>query len=146
LIYINGGGAARLHRAVMHITLLVARVLMSAIFVLAAPRHFTDEGARHAADLGVPLASIAVPLSGVLALVGGIGVLIGYQTRWSAIALIAFLVPVTLGMHGFWRLSDPMQIHIQRAMFMKNLAMIGGALALTVAGAGKLSLDGWLER
>jgi putative oxidoreductase len=130
----------------MHITLLAARILMAAIFILAAPRHFTDEGVGHAAELGVPFASILVPLSGVLALVGGLGVLLGYQTRWSAFALVAFLVPVTLGMHAFWRISDPVQLHIQRAMFMKNLAMIGGALALAVAGAGKLSLDGWLER
>ena len=42
---------------------LVGRILFSLIFITAAPRHFTAEGIHHAADLGVPLASLLVPLS-----------------------------------------------------------------------------------
>ena len=145
-MYINGSGAASRHRAVMDLTLLLARISMAAIFILAAPRHFTAEGAKHAAELGVPLARIAVPLSGVLALAGGLGVLFGYQTRWSALALVAFLVPVTYGMHQFWRVSDPVQLHVQQAHFIKNVAILGGALALAVAGAGRFSVDAWLSR
>ncbi len=129
------------YRRLMPITLLAARVLFATIFVLAAPRHFTAEAISHAAELGVPLARLAVPLSGVLAFAGGLGVLLGYQTRWSALALIVFLVPVTLGMHAFWRLSDAAQVHVQLAMFMKNVALIGGALAISAAGAGRYSLD-----
>jgi putative oxidoreductase len=125
----------------MPITLLAARILFATIFILAAPRHFTAEAISHAADLGVPWPRLAVPLSGVIALAGGLGVLLGYQTRWSALALIVFLVPVTLGMHAFWRIADPAQRHIQLAMFMKNVALIGGALALAAAGAGRYSLD-----
>ena len=125
----------------MPITLLAARVLFASIFVIAAPRHFTAEAISHAADLGVPWPGLAVPLSGVIAAAGGLGVLLGYQTRWSALALIVFLVPVTLGMHAFWRLTDPAQVHIQLAMFMKNVALIGGALAIAAAGAGRYSVD-----
>lgn len=125
----------------MPITLLAARILFATIFVLAAPRHFTAEAISHAADLGVPWPRLAVPLSGVIALAGGLGVLLGYQTSWSALALIVFLVPVTLGMHAFWRIADPTQLHIQLAMFMKNVALIGGALAIAAAGAGRYSLD-----
>ncbi|HEY4242351.1 MAG TPA: DoxX family protein [Kofleriaceae bacterium] len=109
---------------------LAARILFSMIFLLAAPRHFTAEAISHASELGVPWPRLAVPLSGVLALAGGLGVLFGVQLRWSALALVAFLVPVTLGMHAFWRITDPVQRHVQLAMFMKNVALIGGALAL----------------
>jgi putative oxidoreductase len=87
------------------------------------------------------VAALAVPLSGVIALAGGLGVLLGYQTRRSALALIVFLVPVTLGMHAFWRIADPAQHHVQLAMFMKNVALVGGALAIAAAGAGRYSLD-----
>ena len=125
---------------------LVARILLSGIFLAAAPRHFTSEGAEHAAELGVPLARFAVPLSGVLAIAGGLGVLLGFHARWGAVALVAFLMPVTLGMHAFWRLDDPVQIHVQQAMFFKNLAIIGGALILALHGAGAWSLDAWLRR
>jgi putative oxidoreductase len=119
----------------------LGRVLFSLIFVIAAPRHFTHEGIQHAADLGVPVAGVLVPLSGVLALAGGISVALGYKTRWGAWALIGFLVPVTLWMHAYWKLSDPAAIHIQNAMFAKNLSMLGAALLLSEFGAGPVSID-----
>lgn len=125
----------------MPVLMLVGRVLFSAIFLAAAPRHFTAEAAAHATDLGVPLAGIAVPLSGVLAIAGGLSVLLGYQFRLGAWALIAFLVPVTLLMHAFWRLDDPVAIRVQQGMFMKNVAMIGAALVLACVAPGSLSLD-----
>lgn len=120
---------------------LVGRILFALIFVLAAARHFTQEGIQHAASLGVPLANLAVPLSGVMALVGGLSVAFGYKTKWGAWVLIAFLVPVTLGMHAFWKLHDPEMIHMQQAMFAKNLSMLGAALLLTQFGAGAVSFD-----
>lgn len=122
---------------------VLGRILFAAIFLAAAPRHFTAEAVTHARDLGVPLARLGVPLSGALAILGGLSVLLGYQTRLGALSLIAFLVPVTFLMHAFWQLSDPVQIHIQRAMFMKNLSMLGGALFLAYFGAGPFSIDHW---
>jgi putative oxidoreductase len=119
----------------------LGRVLFSLIFILAAPRHFTHEGIQHAADLGVPFAQVLVPLSGILAIVGGFGVAVGYRSRWAAWALVAFLVPVTWCMHGYWRLSDPAEIHIQQAMFAKNLSMLGAALLLSQFGPGPISFD-----
>jgi putative oxidoreductase len=125
---------------------LLGRILFAAIFLAAAPRHFTAEGAAHAAELGVPLARLAVPISGVMAIAGGLGVVVGYQTRASAWLLIGFLVPVTVMMHAFWRLDDPVAVHTQQAMFMKNLAMLGALLLIAWFGAGPLSLDARLGR
>jgi putative oxidoreductase len=50
--------------------------------------------------------------------------------------LIGFLVPVTLMMHGLWRLHDPQVVHIQQAMCLKNVALVGGALLLAQTGSG----------
>jgi putative oxidoreductase len=125
----------------MRILFPIARVLFAAIFITAAPRHFTQEGIQHATDLGVPLAKLLVPLSGVMALVGGLSIVLGWKARWGAWALVAFLVPVTAMMHAFWRQTDPTAFHIQQAMFMKNLSMLGGALLLTQFGAGRISID-----
>jgi putative oxidoreductase len=119
----------------------IARILFALIFVTAAPRHFTHEGIQHAADLGVPLASLCVPLSGFMALAGGLSVATGYKAKWGAWLLVAFLVPVTFMMHGFWRLQDAETVHLQQAMFAKNLSMIGAALLLTQFGAGPVSFD-----
>jgi len=108
----------------------VARALFALIFLLAAPRHFSAEGISHAAELGVPFAKFFVPLSGVIAIAGGLSLITGFQVRWGAWALILFLVPVTLGMHQFWTIANPVQQRIQISMFLKNLSMIGGALFL----------------
>ena len=124
----------------------LGRVLFAYIFITGAPRHFTAEGIHHAASLGVPAAGVLVPLSGVLALAGGISVAVGLKARWGAWALIGFLVPVTWWMHGYWRLSDPVAIHIQTAMFYKNLAMLGAALLISQFGAGSFSFDEWRDR
>ena len=118
----------------MRVLYLVGRVLFALIFIVAAPRHFTAEGINHAADLGVPLAALCVPLSGVMALAGGLSVATGYRPQWGAWLLIAFLVPVTVMMHGFWHLHDPQAVHIQQAMFFKNVALVGAALLLAQMG------------
>ena len=120
----------------MRVLYLAGRVAFALIFILAAPRHFTAEGINHAADLGVPLAALCVPLSGVMALAGGLSVASGYRTQWGAWLLIAFLIPVTLMMHGFWRLHDPQAVHIQQAMFLKNISLAGAALLLAQAAPG----------
>ena len=123
----------------------LGRVLFALIFIAAAQRHFTHEGIQHAADLGVPYPAILVPISGVLAFCGGLSVAVGYKTRWGACCLIAFLVPVTYWMHAYWKLSDPVAIHIQNAMFAKNLSMLGAALLIAGLGPGPISIDEWRE-
>jgi len=125
----------------MGIVVLLGRVFLSAIFLAGAPRHFTREGIAHAAALGVPLAPVLVPLSGLLALAGGASLLLGYRAAWGAWLIVAFLVPVTVMMHAFWRLDDPVAVHAQQAMFMKNVALLGAALLVSHFGAGPLSLD-----
>jgi putative oxidoreductase len=119
----------------------VGRALFVAIFLFAGPGHFSSQVIGFAASKGVPLASIAVPLSGVLSLLGGLSILLGYRARLGAALLVAFLVPVTLMMHPFWAVTDPMWAQIERAMFMKNAALIGASLAFAYFGAGPFSLD-----
>jgi putative oxidoreductase len=120
---------------------LVGRILYSLIFIAAVPGHFASATIGYAAAQGVPLASLAVPASGLLALVGGLSVALGWHARWGAAALIAFLVPVTVMMHNFWAVSDPMMQQVQLAMFLKNVALIGTALLIATNGAGAYSLD-----
>jgi putative oxidoreductase len=101
---------------------LVGRQLFSIIFILASAGHFSSQTTEAAASHGVPLADLLVPLSGVMALMGGLSVLLGYRTRFGALLLVLFLVPVTLVMHNFWSAPDAMAHELQKVMFM----MIGG--------------------
>jgi putative oxidoreductase len=125
----------------MRLLFPVGRILFAFLFISAAPRHFTHEGIAHAADLGVPLASVLVPISGVMALLGGVSIALGYKTRWGAWLIAAFLVPVTLMMHAYWKLHDPALAHIQGAMFWKNVSLFGAALLITQFGGGAFSVD-----
>jgi len=125
----------------MRYIVLVGRVCYAAIFLFAPLGHFNSQTVTYAAQQGVPMANVLVPLSGVLALAGGLSVLLGYKTRIGAWLLVLFLVPVTLSMHNFWAMTDPMMVQIQQAMFFKNLALLGAALLLGHFGAGPLSLD-----
>jgi putative oxidoreductase len=76
----------------------------------------------------------------MMALLGGLSILLGYKARWGALLLIMFLVPVTVMMHNFWAVSDPMAKQMQMIMFMKNVSMLGAALMIMHLGSGPLSL------
>jgi len=119
---------------------LLGRLLFALIFLMAGPNHFSSQTIAFAASQGVPLASFAVPLSGVIALVGGISILLGYRAKLGAWLIALFLVAVT-PMHKFWGITDPMMQQMQMVMFMKNLAILGGALLISQFGAGPWSLD-----
>jgi putative oxidoreductase len=121
--------------------LLAARVLYTAIFLMSGLNHFSSKVVAYAAAAGVPFASLAVPASGLLALAGGLSILLGYRARIGAWLLVLFLVPVTLMMHKFWAVNDPMMAQLQMTMFMKNLSMLGGALLISQFGSGPWSLD-----
>lgn len=126
---------------IMDLAVPAARVLFSAIFLFAGFSHFDGNAITYAAQAGVPIAHLAVPLSGLIALVGGVSVALGYHARAGALLLAAFLVPVTLMLHAFWAVEDPMVAQVERAMFLKNAGLLGGALLIARFGAGPLSLD-----
>jgi putative oxidoreductase len=120
---------------------VLGRFLFALIFLMAGANHFSSQTIAFAASQGVPLASIAVPLSGVLAIAGGLSILLGYRARLGAWLIVVFLVPVTLMMHKFWTVQDPVMAQMQMILFMKNVSMLGGALMISQFGAGPLSLD-----
>ena len=119
----------------------VGRFLYSAIFLMTVLWHFSPGYIAYAAEQGLPAAWFLVPLSGVIATLGGLSVTFGYKAKLGAWLLVLFLVPVTIKMHAFWAVTDPMMRVMQMAMFMKNVSMLGAALLIAHFGAGPLSLD-----
>lgn len=129
----------------MRYIVLLGRVFYAAIFIMSAFAHFTQQTISYASSQGVPLANLAVPFSGILALIGGLSILLGYKAEIGAWLLVLFLVPVTLTMHNFWAVTDPMMAGMQQIMFMKNLSMTGAALLIANFGSGPLSIDTCLK-
>lgn len=118
----------------------LGRLLFVLIFLMAGFTHFAKQTIGFAASQGVPMASVVVPASGLLALFGALSILVGYRARLGAWLIVIFLVGVT-PMHKFWGVTDPMMQQMQMVMFMKNIAMLGGALLITQFGSGPWSLD-----
>jgi putative oxidoreductase len=121
--------------------ILLGRLFFVTIFLTSGVFHFTKQLIGYAASQGVPLASVAVPVSGLIAIAGALSILLGYHAKLGAWLIAIFLVPVTLTMHRFWVVSDPMMAQVQMMMFMKNISMLGGALLISQFGAGPFSLD-----
>jgi putative oxidoreductase len=125
----------------MKIIVLLGRILYSAIFILAMPGHFMQHTIDLAKTQSIPAPEILVPLSGLIALIGGLSVLLGYKAKEGAWLLVIFLVTATFSMHRYWMFDDLIVRDIQQLMFMKNLALLGGALLITYFGSGPLSMD-----
>ncbi len=125
----------------MKYILLLGRIFYSIIFILSSIGHFSRQSIDFATSRGIPMASILVPLAGILILLGGLSILLGYRARCGAWLIVIFLVPVTLLIHKFWGIDDPMRAGLQQVMFLKNLAMLGAALIIAYFGSGPLSLD-----
>ena len=119
----------------------IGRALFAAIFVAGGFQHFSGTTIQYAAAQGLPMANILVPAAGALSIAGGLCILLGFHARLGAWLIVLFLVPVTFTMHAFWSVEDPAARAIQQAMFMKNLAMLGGAMLIAYWGAGAFSLD-----
>lgn len=120
--------------------LLVARILLSAMFILAGIGKLGDvQGfASYVASGGLP-GFLAWPVI-VLEILGGLALLVGFQTRLAALGLGLFSVATGVLYH--FVPADQMQMTI----FMKNLALGGGYLALALVGAGQWSADAALGR
>jgi putative oxidoreductase len=125
----------------MKYIVLLGRVLFSIIFINSGFHHFSKSAVDYANSQNVPMADILVPFSGILAILGGISIVLGYKARIGAWLIIAFLIPVTIMMHGFWHFNDPAEQQVQISMFLKNTSMLGAAFLIAWFGAGPLSFD-----
>ena len=74
-----------------------------------------------------------------LLLLGGTLLLIGYRIGFGAILLMIYWIPITFIMHSFW--NDPLpERRLESIHFMKNIAILGGLLFLSVNTSGKFSI------
>ncbi|MBX9755414.1 MAG: DoxX family protein [Pseudomonadaceae bacterium] len=114
---------------------LLARLLLAQIFLLAGLSKISGYAATqgYMDSMGVPGALL--PLVILLEVGGSLALLLGFMTRWAALALAGFCVAAALIFH--LKPDDQMQM----IMLMKNFAMAGGFLLLYVHGAGAYSLD-----
>jgi putative oxidoreductase len=123
--------------------LLVGRILFALLFIVSGIRAATSYAgsASYLAGLGFPAPEAMNLIAIVVEIGGGISLIIGWQTRWAAWLLVAFVAVATGMAHRFWEF-DAQQYGNQLNHMLKNLAVIGGLLYLSVLGPGRYSLEG----
>ena len=109
---------------------LVGRILLGGYFVYSGAEHFLklQHLAAAAAAHHVPVPAVAVALSGVLLLIAGVSFLLGMAPKLGVLAVVLFLVPVTLTMHAFWADADPQMRMADLINFTKNFALLASSL------------------
>ena len=109
---------------------LFARILFGGYFAMAGWNHLRHSSAMagYAASKKVTSPKAMVILSGIMVLLGGLGIIFGVFVGTSVLLIVLFLIPVTFIMHNYWAETDPMAKMNSRVGFMKNIALIGGAL------------------
>ncbi|MBI5210308.1 MAG: DoxX family protein [Elusimicrobia bacterium] len=114
---------------------MIGRFLLAIIFLASSFGKITHfEGTvRYMEGHGLPLATLLCVLAAGLETLGGMALILGFQARFAAAALAAYVTAATIIFHG----APDQRIHL-----LKNLAIIGGLLQVMAHGAGEISLEG----
>ena len=126
---------------------LAARVLMALLFVPAGFSKIAGFAgtAGYIASVGLPFPQLGAVIAIVVELGLGLALLVGFKTRISALVIAIFTVVAGFSFHAFWSMPAE-QVMINQIMFMKNIAIAGGLLALVAFGPGALSVDAKLRK
>jgi putative oxidoreductase len=113
---------------------LVARILLSAIFVTAGINKVSGYTGTQAYMEAHGLPGALLPAVIALEVIGGIAVLLGIFSRYAGLALAAFCLAAAAVFHRDF--ADQMQV----TNFMKNVCMAGGFLLLFANGSGRYAV------
>ena len=119
----------------MKIIEVLGRIFLSTIFLIEGiNKIFHYEGTiQYMESFSVP-DFLAIPAI-ILEILFPLLLIIGYQTKISALIMAIFTIVVAIIFHTDF--SDQMQF----ISFLKNIAIVGGFLIIFVNGAGKYSVD-----
>lgn len=121
---------------------LIGRFLIAFIFLFAGFGKVTGfEGTvGYIASKGMPLPQLAAMAAIVVELGGGIMLVVGWNARIAAAAMLVFTALTALIFHNFW--AAPLdQMQNQMIHFMKNVSMMGGLLFVVIHGSGPFSIN-----
>lgn len=116
---------------------LVGRLFFSSMFLVFGFNKLTGYTGTvgYMGSLGLPAPALFTFLAIIIEIGGGLLILVGYQTRLVSLGLAIYvLVSAFIGHSQF---GDPNQF----MHFMKNMAIVGSALAFVAFGGGAYSLD-----
>jgi putative oxidoreductase len=126
---------------------LAARICLSAVYLYSGIVKLADipAGMAEVAGLELPAPGVFLALTILVQLGGGLMVLVGLWTRLAAFLLLGFTVVATALAHNPLGLGG-VEFQRQLTTSLEHLGIVGGFLLLIAAGAGPISIDGWIAR
>jgi putative oxidoreductase len=121
---------------------LVARVLIAVLFLPFGWEKVMEFGAtvQYIASAHFPLPVVAAVIGIVAELVLPIVLLLGWQSRWVALALALYTLVLPFVFHHYWDVPAA-QMYGVKLNFYKDLGIAGGLFAMAAGGPGGWSLD-----
>jgi putative oxidoreductase len=128
--------------------LLLGRILIALLFLPSGIGKLTsfDQFAASLATKGLPLAQAWAVAAIAIEMLAPIFLVLGIAPRMTALALVAFVIMATWTSHQFWTFADAAQYRLQKIMFFKNVAIIGGLLLHYAHGTSGWSLLGHRQK
>lgn len=121
--------------------LLLARILMGALFVISGIQKFQgiDGTAGYIASTGLPMPVLLAWIAALIEVGLGVLIILGKYFKEATLALACFVFIVSFLFHnpGTWG-----QMPTQQVMFLKNMAIVAGLLFMAAHGAGNTWLLG----
>jgi len=95
--------------------------------------------------LGLPSPELWAYVAGPGEVIIGAALILGIATRYAALAYFVWVLVATAIAHRYWTYPAPAQA-AQYNNFLKNIAIMGGALYVFVFGAGSYAVDAKLSK
>jgi putative oxidoreductase len=121
---------------------LLGRVLIAVLFLPFGWEKVMDFSGtvQYIAAAHFPLPEVAAVIGIVAELVLPIALLLGWQSRWVALALALYTLVLPFVFHLYWAVPAS-QMYAVKLNFYKDLGIAGGLFAMAAGGAGGFSLD-----
>lgn len=117
---------------------LGGRILLTSVFLLSGLSKLAKPSANAEQMKSKQMPAVRFFLGMAILFEVGAGMLVlgGLKARIGALALVLYLIPVTLIFHNFWSYTGE-QRTVQMEQFMKNLSIMGGLLLIAGLGPGR---------
>ncbi len=130
------------------VLILIGRIMLAWVFVgiaYGAITNFAGSLAYFTSQKVYP-PELWTWLALLLEVLISVSLILGIGTRYGAILVFLFVLVATAIAHRYWEFpAGPQQIG-QYNNFLKNISIMGGALAIFVTGPGRFSLDRMLAK
>jgi len=121
---------------------LLSRVFIWMLFIPFGIGKLTgwEDTLKYIASANVPYPQVAATIGAIVELGLSTLLLLGYKTRWVALAIVVYVLVLAFVFHPYWAVPAA-QVFAQKTNFFKNMGIAGGLFAIAAWGPGAWSLD-----